>query len=68
MRVIPDDGQSRYHQTDIFRPANKLVETLENYSDVRDGNIHFGNSRLDAWKMDPPGDTTGRSAVLHHDR
>lgn len=64
IRVIPGDGQLRYHQTNIYRPANKPVETLENYGEVRDGKIHFVNSRLDAWKMDVPGDTTGRSAVL----
>ncbi|MFM8481137.1 MAG: CpcT/CpeT family chromophore lyase [Gammaproteobacteria bacterium] len=64
MRVVPGDGQLRYHQTNIYRPANKPVETLENYGEVRDGKIHFGNSRLDAWKMDVPGDTSGRSAVL----
>ncbi len=64
MRVVPGDGQLRYHQTNVYRPASKPVETLENYGEIRDGKIHFGNARLDAWKMDVPGDTTGRSAVL----
>lgn len=64
MRVVPRDGQLRYHQTNVYRPASKPVEALENYGEIRDGKIHFGNARLDAWKMDVPGDTTGRSAVL----
>ena len=64
MRVVPGDGQLRYHQTNVYRPASKPVEALENYGEIRDGKIHFGNARLDAWKMDVPGDTTGRSAVL----
>jgi hypothetical protein len=64
MRVIPGDGRLLYHQTNVYRPPGKPPETLENFGEVRDGKIHFGNDRLDAWKMDVPGDSSGRSAVL----